>query len=265
MTDPLLPPAPGNAFDLNDRQEKILDLVQRHGFVTVETLAGRFGVTTQTIRRDIIRMESLGLLLRFHGGASLPNATARRGYAEKRTLAIGAKAHIARAVADLIPDGASVFLDVGTTVEAVAEALRDKTGLRVFTNNLRAAGILAGQPGVELFVAGGFVRGADGSLVGECVGRALADLRPDFAIIGYSGFDDDAALMDFDMQKVAVKQMMIARARAALAVGDSGKFLRGATVRIAAAAAFHGLVSDAPPPDELAALLDAAGVVFHQA
>lgn len=257
-----LPPAETSA-DLNERQRLILALIREQGFVTVETLAARFAVTTQTVRRDIIRLESLALIQRFHGGAGLRNATARPAYADKRRAAVDAKCAIARLVADLIPNGAAVFLDVGTTVEAVADALRDKQRLRVFTNNLRAAANLAGVPGIELFVTGGFVRSVDGSLVGESVSQSLKDLRPDFAIVGYSGFDDDGALMDFDVQKVAIKQMMAARARTTLAVGDATKYQRSATVRIAPLSAIAGLVSDAPPPDSLAALIAQSGIALY--
>ena len=260
-----MPPGTSPEAPLNDRQQQILALVREQGFVTVETLAGRFNVTSQTVRRDIIRLESLALLQRFHGGAGLRNATARPAYADKRHAALDAKARIARRTAELIPNGAAVYLDVGTTAEAVAEALREKDSLRVFTNNLRAAAILAGLPWIELFVTGGFVHGADGSMVGESVGRSLRDLRPDVAVIAYSGFDDDGALMDFDLQKVAVKQMMIAQARSALAVGDAGKFQRAATMRIAPLSALSGLVSDAEPPEPLAALIADSGLALHLA
>ena len=138
--------------DLNPRQRQILAGIEGQGFVTVETLAARFGVTMQTIRRDIIRLESLGLLQRFHGGAGQRPAAARMDYAEKRNLAIDAKGRIARTVAAMIPDGAAVFLDVGTTLEAVAYALRERENLRVFTASVRTAAVLVAQAFLFLLV-----------------------------------------------------------------------------------------------------------------
>lgn len=248
------------AAPLPPRQGAILAIVTDQGFATVEALAERFGVSPQTIRREIIQLDRAGLLQRFHGGAGLPGPTVRLGYARKQTLAAPAKDRIGAAAAALVPDGASVFLDVGTTVEAVARALRHKRGLRVFTSSLPAAMLLAGHDSTEVFVTGGVVRGADGSLVGDSVTQAIAQLRVDVAVIGFSGVDEDGSPMDFDIQKVAVKQAVIANARSAVAVGDSLKFARQAVVRIGPPSAFARLVTDAPPPARLAERFAAGGL-----
>lgn len=125
--------------DVNARQERILALVRGRGFATIEALARELDVSAQTVRRDIIRLDEAKLLQRFHGGAGLRDSAVRMGYAEKQILAADAKASIARALADLVPDGASVLLDVGTTVEAVARALAERRQrLKVFTKIGRA-------------------------------------------------------------------------------------------------------------------------------
>lgn len=248
------------AAALPPRQSAILAIVTEQGFATVEALAQRFEVSPQTIRREIIQLDQTGLLQRFHGGAGLPGPTVRLGYAHKQTLAAPAKDRIGAAAAALVQDGASVFLDVGTTVEAVARILRDKRGLRVFTSSLPAAMLLAGHDSTEVFVTGGVVRGADGSLVGDSVTQAIAGLRVDVAMIGFSGVDQDGSLMDFDIQKVAVKQGIMANARCAVAVGDSQKFARSAVVRIGQPSAFAHLVTDAPPPPWLGERFKAEGL-----
>jgi DeoR family glycerol-3-phosphate regulon repressor len=246
---------------ISERQQAILTIVREQGFSTLEALAARFDVSVQTVRREIIRLDSLGLLQRFHGGVGLRGSTVRLGYAQKRTVAADAKERIGQGAAALIKDGASVFLDVGTTAEAVARALRGRHSLRVFTCSLPAAMLLAGSPGIEVFVTGGLVRGADGSLVGDSVSAAIARFKVDYAVVGFSGVDeDDGALMDFDLQKVAVKQAILANARHTIAVGHGAKLQHPAVVRIAPPAAFGTLVTDEPPRDRLRDLFDAQGL-----
>lgn len=254
---------------LTERQRAILGIVGEQGFATIEALARHFDVSAQSIRRDIIRLDSEGALQRFHGGAGIGGAgnggagggsVVRLGYAEKRIIASDAKDRIGRAAAARIPDGSAVFLDVGTTVEAVARALRQRASLRVFTTSLPTAAILTGRPEIELFVLGGSVRGADGSLAGAATLAAIDAFRFDVAVIGYSGFDADGALMDFDLEKVAVKQRAMARAATVLAVGDASKFERSALVRIAPPGAVATIVTDALSPRARARFVDGAGL-----
>lgn len=246
---------------ITDRQSRIVDIVRQQGFATIDNLARDFGVSPQSVRRDIIRLDADGLLQRFHGGVGVRETSIRMGYVEKRTVATDAKQRIGRKAASLIPDGSVVFLDVGTTVEAVAQALRDKAGLRVFTTSLAAAAILAGQPTIDLFVLGGAVRGIDGAVVGETTLSLISRFRFDFAIIGFSGIDVDGAPMDFDLEKVAVKQAAIRQSQCALLVGDSSKFRKSAIVRFATEERSIVFVMDARPGDIVAAKLTGELVV----
>ena len=259
------------ADQVTDRQRQILQLVSLNGFATIEALARHFDVSTQTIRRDIIRLDELQLLQRFHGGAGLREAagtadpageaeTVRLGYVQKQQIAADAKMRIASAAAALIGDGASLFLDVGTTVEAAARALRDRQGLRIFTCSMRTAMLLAEHNGNEVFVTGGLVRGADGSLVGEATLEAIARFRPDYALLGFSGIDNDGAIMDFDLQKVAAKQAMLAAARQSFMLGDATKFDRSSLVRVTPLERLSGLVTDQTPPVWLEEKLGRTGV-----
>ncbi|WP_042698442.1 DeoR/GlpR family DNA-binding transcription regulator [Azospirillum sp. B506] len=247
------------------RQREILTLIRDRGFVTIEALADHFAVSDQTIRRDIIRLDGVGLLQRFHGGAGVRDQSVRLGYVEKQAIAPQGKERIAAAVAALVPEGASVFLDVGTTVEAVARALRGKRRLHVFTNSLSAGSLLAGRPGIDVFVTGGVVHGADGSLVGDAVIATLERCRLDLAVIGISGFDEDGAPMDFDMQKIGIKRVAMAAARRSVAVADAGKFARSAIVRIAPAGDFGLLVTDSPPPAALGRAFEMARLAVQVA
>ena len=105
------------------RHPDILEIARRQGKVTVEALAEHFGVTVQTIRRDLSDLADAGKLERVHGGAILPSGVSNIGYEHRRGLHEGAKAAIAARCAAAIPGNASVFLNIGTSTEAVARAL----------------------------------------------------------------------------------------------------------------------------------------------
>lgn len=236
---------------ITERQQRIVEIVCQQGFATIENLARDFGVSAQSVRRDIIKLDADRLLQRFHGGVGVRESSGRMGYVEKRNIATEAKRRIGEKAASMIPDGSVVFLDVGTTVEAVADALQDKRALRIFTSSLASAAILAGRPGIDLFVLGGAVRGIDGSIVGEATLSALGRFRFDYAVIGFSGIDADGALMDYDLEKVAVKEAAIGQAARSLVVGDSSKFRKAAVVRFEAEAKSLVFVTEAPPPKEV--------------
>lgn len=245
--------------ELSVRQEEILSIVHHQGFATIDALARHFDVSTQTIRRDIIYLDELQLLQRFHGGAGARETTVRLGYAEKRITAAEAKERIARLTAARIGPGEAVFLDVGTTVEAVARELRGRQDLRVFTSSIAAAAILAAEPGMQVFVTGGSLRGPDGALTDEWTNEAIARFRFDVAVLGFSGIDDDGALMDFDLAKVAVKRAAATRASRVIAVGESGKLLRPAIVRVLEADRLDVLVTSEKPSPLVSETLELAG------
>jgi DeoR family glycerol-3-phosphate regulon repressor len=249
---------------VSQRQYDILRIVREQGFATIDALARQFDVSAQTIRREIIRLDALKLLQRFHGGAGVVEPAIRPAYAEKRLSQTDAKDAIGRRAAELVPDGAAVFLDVGTTVEAVARALAPRGGLTIVTNSLPAAMLLAAGrpengPRSEIFVTGGSIHGPDGSLIGDTTQTGLARFRCDVAVIGFSGMDETGALMDFDLHKVAAKQAMIRAARMVVAVGAASKFTRSAPVRIADLPEIDRLVTDRAPPRHLSEAAEQAG------
>ncbi len=240
--------------ELTPRQTEILQTVGETGYATLEALSQRFDVSVQSIRRDIIHLDRMRLLQRFHGGAGPMDSTVRLGYAEKTMRAAAAKEKIGIAAAQLVPEGAAVFLDVGTTVEAVATALKER-GIRVhaFTNSLACAMLLAAEPKIQLHVFGGSLRGADGSLVGATTLAGINAIHFDYAFIGFSGFAPDGSALDYDLEKIAVKQAAMRRSEYAVLVGDQSKFHNKAVATIGAPSEFSHLVSDASPPDFLRA------------
>ena len=125
-------------------------------------------VTPQTIRRDIGILQDEGRLRRYHGGAATVSTVENMAYSTRKVLCQDEKRSIARRVAELVPDNASLILNIGTTTEEVARALAARgSGLRIITNNLNVAAIFQGKRDFEIYSAGGLVRHRDGGIVGE--------------------------------------------------------------------------------------------------
>lgn len=239
---------------LSFRQSEILDIARAEARVSVEDLAARLGVTQQTIRRDLTDLAGAGKLTRVHGGAVLRAGVANIGYGERRRMNAEAKAAIARACAAMIPANSSLFLNIGTTTEAVARALLGHANLTVVTNNLNVANILAESDSCDVIVAGGVLRRSDGGLVGDLTTQAIAAFKVDIAVIGTSALDADGDLLDFDPQEVRVSRAIIAQARRTILVADAAKVDRAAPVRIASLGDLDAIVTDRPLPAPLEAL-----------
>ncbi|WP_281984294.1 DeoR/GlpR family DNA-binding transcription regulator [Thalassorhabdomicrobium marinisediminis] len=230
----------------NFRQKEILDLARADGKVTVDGLAKRYDVTVQTIRRDLADLAASGRLERVHGGAVIASGVVNIEYAERQQLNADGKARIARACAQAIPNGASVFLNIGTTTEAVARALLDHENLLVVTNNTNIASILAANRSCEIILTGGVLRRADGGLVGMLAAEMVGQFKFDLSVLGCSAIDADGDLLDFDEQEVLVSRRAIDRSRQVMIVADHDKFRRKAPLTIASLADADALFTDQP-------------------
>ena len=217
---------------LSPRHAEIVQMAKDSGRVLVEELAAHFDVTPQTIRKDLNDLCDRKILNRIHGGALFPSGIENVEYEARRNIAANEKAAIGRAAARLIPDGASLFINIGTTTEEVSRALLDHDGLMIITNNINVANRMRVYPSIEVVIAGGVVRGSDGGIVGEAAVDFIKQFKVDYAVIGASALDHDGALLDFDFREVKVAQAIIANARHVILVCDKTKFERTAPVRI---------------------------------
>lgn len=248
--------------DTSERHQAILDLAHLHNRVTVEQLASHFAVSVQTIRKDLNALCEQRLLSRVHGGATLPSGVENLEYEARRRIAADAKEAIGKAAAALIPNDASLFINIGTTTEAVSQSLLEHTGLLVVTNNINVANRMRVYPRFEVVIAGGVVRPSDGGIVGEAAAGFFSQFKVDYAIIGASALDEEGALLDYDYREVKVAQAIIANARHVILVSDQGKFSRSAPVRIARIDQIGTFVTDRCPSDRFRALCTAAGVAL---
>lgn len=233
------------------RQAEIMALAKEHGRVLVDELAARFAVTPQTIRKDLNDLCDARALNRIHGGAVFPSGNENVKYEARRSMAANEKQAIGQAAADLIPDNSSLFINIGTTTEAVGDALVDHKELMVITNNINVANRLRVFPSIEVVIAGGVVRGSDGGIVGEAAVDFIRQFKVDFAVIGVSAIDQDGALLDFDFREVKVAQAIIANARHVILVSDASKFERTAPVRIGHISQVQTFITDHCPSDSI--------------
>ena len=250
---------------MNQRQQEILTLVQQQGFVSIETLAQNFNVTTQTIRRDINTLCDKQLLTRYHGGAGLSSSVENVDYTTRQVMNLDEKISIAKMTANHIPDRASIFINIGTTTEEIAKALLNHTGLKIITNNLNVAAILRSNPTFEIIIAGGMVRQRDGGITGEATIDFIRQFKVNFGIIGISGIDPDGTLLDFDYHEVRVAQAIIENSRQILLAADHTKFNRNAMVRLGSIEQIDALFTDRQPPEQIVTLLAENNVALHTA
>mgnify|MGYP000495330760 CR=1 FL=1 len=245
------------------RKNKILSLVEESGFVSIDDLVAQFNVTPQTIRRDLNQLADEGLIVRHHGGAGSESSTQNTDYNKRQRIEADAKTKIAKLVAEDIPDGSSLFINIGTTTEAIARELLHKHGLRVVTNDLHVAAALSKRPDFRIIIAGGEVRNSDGGIIGEATVDLISQFQMDFAIIGISGIQTDGTLLDFDYREVKVSQAIIRNSRRVLLCTDVTKFGRNAMVRLGTLSDIDDLYTDQCPGSEYSDLLREHGVTVH--
>jgi DeoR family glycerol-3-phosphate regulon repressor len=252
------------------RKAAVLDELAATGTVTVRGLAMRFYVSEMTIRRDLAELEAEGRLRRVHGGAvpisSMPPVamdSEEPSFASRLRRNQTGKEAIASAAAEIVSRYRTIALDVGTTTYLMASHLRSLAHAKVFTNSLRIASALdGGEP--DVYVAGGLVRSDEMSTYGPAAVAQFEPLWFDVAVIGVSGVTADG-LFDYSVEDADLKRVYLRRSGLRIVLCDASKFQRMSLVAIGALSQVNILVTDAPPPPALAAVLAASGVVVRVA
>ncbi|TCJ98856.1 DeoR family transcriptional regulator [Volucribacter psittacicida] len=236
------------------RHKKIIEQVKLNGYASTEQLVAMLKVSPQTIRRDLNELAEQDLIRRHHGGAASPSSSENSDYTDRKDFFSLEKNLIAQQVALMIPEGASLFIDIGTTPEAVANALLNHKKLRIVTNNLNAAHLLRQNETFDITVAGGSLR-RDGGVMGEATVAFMSQFRLDFGILGISSIDHDGSLLDYDYHEVQVKRAIIENARTTFLVADHSKFTRRAIVRLGSVADVDYIFTDSTPPQSVIDLM----------
>ncbi|MEN5278224.1 DeoR/GlpR family DNA-binding transcription regulator [Brucella sp. TWI432] len=232
------------------RQKKIIQWIENSHFVSLDEIAQRFNITTQTARRDIYDLAQKGSVRKLHGGASALAMLDTDTYRQRRIDNNIQKSSIAQIVSNIIPDNSSIFLDTGTTCEAVANYLTSKNNLRIITYSLRSAGIISEKTDFTLAIPGGIVRPFDGSILPHNANEFINRFKFDFAIISVSGIDKDGDLCDDDQNEVTIVSSAIQLSKKVILAVDSSKFGKSAMVKLGSLDDIDILVTDKIPDDE---------------
>jgi DeoR family transcriptional regulator, fructose operon transcriptional repressor len=235
--------------------------VEAKGQMGVDELARHFGVSDDTIRRDLQHLERRKVLLRTHGGAVSTALLVHREtpFLSRAHAHSEAKTRIGRAAAQRIADGETLIVNGGSTTFAFAAGLGGRRNLTVVTNNVAMLPVLPAEAIQAVYLLGGQYRLDLGSTVGP-VGFSSGHINVDTAVLGVSGLTGSGGLSTTFMEEASMLARMIASARRTIVVADASKFGRNAFAHIAPLSAVDVLVTDAPPPAELSHALSQANV-----
>ncbi len=235
-------------MDVNERRTAIEEQVIRTGEVSFVELAEAFGVSEMTIRRDIEALQAQGIVRRVSGGAIALGGTAfEPSYGLRAGQAADSKEHIAREVARLLRPGETVLLDSGSTVLAVARAIRGRNlRLTVLTPSIGVATELADEPDTQVLLVGGRVRPGELSVIGSDAEQMIGRYNCDTYVAGVAGVDVARGLTEYHPQEAGVKQAAVRASTRVIVGADTAKLGRVHLVTVAPLSAVSILVTDAP-------------------
>jgi Transcriptional regulators of sugar metabolism len=255
--------APRDVFTL-ERQEEIARVVAEQGRARVTDLAAQFGVSTVTIRKDLLVLESRRRLVRAHGGAiRLDRARPELPFDVRERLQAEEKRRIGAAAATLVHDGESIVMDASTSALALGRALLERGGwsqLTVITNGLRLATELAAQPGISVLLLGGRVRWEALSVVGPLGEGLFNRINVQRAFLGAAGFSVAAGLADATDEEAQIKRSMVAAAREVAALVDHTKWERAAFATFCPTERIGLVLTDEQAPRPMLDALQALGL-----
>lgn len=232
-----------------ERHEIILERLDQKPTVSIRALTEQLGVSRETVRKDIELLAQCKKLERIRGGATKIR-TRELPMTSRSKLNIQGKSLIAQYLAAQIPNGASLFLDNGSSVLALAKALTHHSGLIVYTNDLKVAEIIAPAT-AELVIIGGRVDVTEMAVQGIEALENVARYRADFAIVSAGGLSPSAFLTDFNREAARMRHMMLSQAQHPIILADSEKFGVVGHVVFETPPASTRIVTDVTPDDAI--------------
>lgn len=241
------------------RRESILGIVRERGVVTVGALADLLDVSTQTIRRDIDLMCEGDDLRRKHGRIEMAEQHLNTPFDQRAATNPSGKHRIGEAAAELIPDGATLFISIGSTPLCVARALRRRKCLTVITNNLSAAMVLGDEVSNRIILPGGELRLPDRDILGDDVVAFFDRHRAEYAVFGAAGVAQDGSLLEFHAAEVRARERIRENAQMSILVLDRTKFGRLAPAVGENIRDVDHVILDDMPDAEFAPMMDDIG------
>jgi DeoR/GlpR family transcriptional regulator of sugar metabolism len=244
-----------------ERRLEILELVRTRPIVRADELADHFGVSVETVRRDLIALERDGRTKRVYGGVTKSNgSSAEAPYEERRVAHEAEKEAMAGLAASLVEPGDMLLLDVGTSVARVASRLPMEYTGTVLTNSLVAATVLAGRQGIELLTSGGRVRPGDLACSGPATEAFFDGFFGGKAFLGSGGVHPNLGLTDYYPDEIATRRIMIDHANACYVLADSSKLGKVAMARVCDLSRVTAVITDDGVDEPTAKAFEQAGV-----
>ncbi|KRQ86158.1 HTH-type transcriptional repressor GlcR [Caloramator mitchellensis] len=207
-----------------ERKNKIAEMIKSGQSVKVSELAKTFNVSESTIRRDLNELETMGTIIRTHGGAvNTLNTNFEPSFIEKQDKYLFEKDYIGKIAAKLIKDGDTIILDAGTTTQYIARYITAKN-ITIITNSVNLASELSNRDDIEVIVTGGTIRPKTKAMVGFVAENTLRQFRVDKAFIGANGVSIKYGVTTPNSQEANVKKAMIENAKEVCLVVDNSKF-----------------------------------------
>jgi DeoR/GlpR family transcriptional regulator of sugar metabolism len=249
---------------IDQRQKKIIEQIDQRGSINVLELAEAFDVSDMTIRRDLNELEKIGLIRRTHGGA-----VSARGRGYEPPLAMrnlenkNIKQILGRYASGMVAEGDSIALDIGSTTYEIAANLKETHNITIVTPSIPIATLFFDRSDVRLILSGGIVRPGETSMIGDLACRNLELLFVDRLFLGVGAVDSRAGLTEYNMDDVAVKQVLIKNAKEVILVADSSKFQKVAFSFVSDFKTIHHFITNEEPPEELLSVLKSNNATIH--
>ena len=245
---------------LQDRRNQIVDIITKQRTIKNTQLMDEFGISIETVRRDLEYLEQQGILRRVYGGAVL-NTTmgGEPEYASRAQDHADEKSAIAAVAASMIAPRDSVFLGVGTTVQAMVPFMQNLSEVTVFTNALRTAVALSDYPGCSVILPGGQLRAKELTLSEFPSEECISNFNIDKAFIGTGGLTE-AGITDYHIGEARLHRQLIKNARQSIALVDSSKFGNRAMTNLCTLEEIDVVITDSNAPKHMVTALRQAGV-----
>ncbi len=239
-----------------ERQKRIMEILDEDGVVMVSKLSAQLGVTDETVRRDLEKLEAKELLCRTHGGALPLNAGSYEPSLEKRkAINVEVKQALARKAVQYIASGDSIFLDASTTTFYMAKELKNMKNLTVITNSIRIINELSGIDGVKVIAIGGLVSNNQ-SLVGALAEKSIQDSYFAYKMFFSSkGISDSNIILEGNEQEGYIKQNMIANSRERYYLCDKSKIGKVGFMKLTTFDKIEHFITDAQLSEEILKLM----------
>ncbi|MDR6225126.1 DeoR/GlpR family DNA-binding transcription regulator [Desmospora profundinema] len=236
-----------------ERLRKIREYLEQYKRISVQEICDRFGVSRDTARRDLVKLDEQGVILRTRGGALLPEKEVK-SYRERLESAAGEKEAIGREAAGLIRDGEHLILDASTTVQAVAASLTAED-VTVVTNSIDIASVLADRPHVSVRLLGGKLHPKHRYVYGATTVAMLRNYRVDKAFLGASGITPEGVFYPDEEDGQVIRESLQCAGQV-IVLADATKFHRRFFYRVCDLGSIDRLVTDQPPPADLQRALE---------